>query len=1062
MQLRISTIRRGESLMKSILRNTLFLSIGLLIPTYAQVTTATLTGTVTDSTGGSIPAATVTITHMETNASNVRTTGPSGEFAFDFIRIGTYSVSVEAKGFKRQTSRGLEIAAGQTVRPTFVLEIGSIAESVNVEASAPQINTTTSEQVQTFEGQKVTELPLGRRNISNILSLSAGVDSGSGRSPRLNGLGATGTGISVDGTDANSNPEQKSMSQYGARNYIDVMSIDAVAEVQVVRGILPAEYGSVVGGQVNLISKSGTNNWHGTLFENYQSHLLNARGPFTAARTATGGEIRKPRLVFNQFGGTLGAPIIKDRVFGFFTYEGYRESASRRVTGTTPTQSFRDEILKALPFQETKILLAAAPLPTSPINADIGTVEAIRNSVSHDNHMVFKGDARLTNTSNLAFTYTRMRPYGLDPNYLANGANDRTFNYISDRISSSYTTGAASWTSESRFGWNFNDMKRLDAFFNQKDPLGTKEIVPWGRSIPTISIAGTSGFGLASAEIWDMNGSTYTFDQKISIRKGKHALKFGAKYALNTGFRSNPQNPAFSFANKADFLANIASGVTPSFGAPPYKSAMHELGFFIQDDWRVTSRLVLNLGVRYDFYTHNVSEPTTNIPVGFYNLTPPKDWSKFDFGPATDPKNPYNNDGWVNLGPRIGFAYDVDGKGKTVVRGGFAILFSPNVPGVVRQSVADPVVPFRVNWSTAEVKDLGLKFPRYSDQLRQVVQQQVAATGTRFLFSAINPGLQNPYAMHYQFNIQRAITSTLMVESGYVGNRGVKFILHRTPNLPDRNTGIRPNPKLVFGGYYVDNSQNTSYNAWQTSVRKRFSHGFSYDGHYTFSKTLGVSGGDIGAYYGADNSSNNIQNFDNPRADRGPNGGDATHRMVADWIYEVPRFTGANRLMRSALGGWEVSGIFNARSGGRDTVTMSCTSGQFCRPDYLGGSTSFANWKENGTTRCIVGARCTIQYLNPAAFALVPLSPISKSAIRPGNLGQGSIRGPATWSMDASVSRNFKIGEKTNLQFRADMFNATNHVNYSGPTTSLNSATFGQISGTGSMRVIQLNGKLRF
>ena len=141
---------------------------------------------------------------------------------------------------------------------------------------------------------------------------------------------------------------------------------------------------------------------------------------------------------------------------------------------------------------------------------------------------------------------------------------------------------------------------------------------------------------------------------------------------------------------------------------------------------------------------------------------------------------------------------------------------------------------------------------------------------------------------------------------------------------------------------------------------------------------------------------------------------------------------------------------------------MTCASGQFCRPDYVGGSTSFTDWKQNATTRCIVGARCTIQYLNPAAFALVPLSPISKSAIRPGNLGQGSIRGPASWTTDASVSRNFKVGEKTTFQFRADMFNATNHVNYSGPTTGLNSATFGQISGTGSMRVIQLNAKLRF
>ena len=307
----------------------------------------------TDPTGAAVPGASVTLTHQETNASIVRTADSTGEIAFDFLRVGAYSVRVEAQGFKRHELKGLELVAAQTVRHTFPLEIGSVAESVNVEASAPLINTATSEQVQTFEAMKVTELPLGSRNVSNILRLSAGVDLGSGRSPRLNGIGASGTGISVDGTDANSNPEQRSMAQYGARNYIDVMSIDAIQEVQLVRGILPAEYGSVVGGQVNIISKSGTNSWHGTLFENYQSHVLNARNPFVAARRADGSEIRKPRIVFNQFGGTLGAPIVKDRVFAFATYEGYRESASRRVNGTVPTQAYRDEILRALPFPET-------------------------------------------------------------------------------------------------------------------------------------------------------------------------------------------------------------------------------------------------------------------------------------------------------------------------------------------------------------------------------------------------------------------------------------------------------------------------------------------------------------------------------------------------------------------------------------------------------------------------------------------------------------------------------------------------------------------------------------
>lgn len=1028
---------------------------------WSQVTTATLYGTVTDPSSAAVPGASVILMHEETNATTVRTADSSGEFTFDFLRVGSYSARVEAQGFKKYELKGLELTAAQTVRQTFVLEVGSVTETVNVEAAAPLVNTASSEQVQTFEEMKVTELPLGRRNVSSILRLSAGVDSGSGRSPRLNGIGASGTGISVDGTDANSNPEQRSMAQYGARNYIDVVSIDAVQEVQLVRGILPAEYGSVVGGQVNLISKSGTNKWHGTVFENYQSHLLNARNPFVAATRADGTEIRKPRIVFNQFGGTLGAPIIKDRVFGFVTYEGYRESASRRVNGTVPTQSYRNEILRALPLPETKAMLDVLPLPNGPINADVGTFEGIRNATSRENHFVGKGDARLTSLSNLAVTYTRMRPFGLDPSYYVGGANDRTYSYVQDRVTTSFTTGGARWMSESRFGWNFNDMKRLDQYFTMKDPKGGAEKEPWGRSLPRISIAGSSGFGVGGAEIWDMNGTTYSFDQKISRHMGKHSLKVGGKYGFNGGFRSNPENPSFSFQSKADLLANIPSGVVPTFGSPPYKSRMHELGLFVQDDWKATPKLVLNLGLRYDFYSKNISEPTSDIAVGFYNPSPPKDWSKFDFGAARDPKDPYNND-WLNLGPRVGFAYDVDGKGKTVVRGGFGVLFSPQMPGVVRQGVANPVVPFRVSWSLVEARDLGLSFPRYTEDLRQVVENQVAGTGARFPFSAINPGLQNPYAMHYQFNIQRALTSSLMIETGYVGNRGVKFLLHRRVNLPDRLTGIRPNPSVVFGGYYVDNSQNTSYNAWQTSLRKRFSHGLSFDAHYTFSKSLGISGGDIGAYYGSDNDSNNIQDFNNPRADRGPNPGDAAHRFIADWVYELPRFANTNWLVRNVIGGWEVSGIFNTRSGERVTVTQSCASDWYCRPDFVGGSTSLANWKETSTGRCTVGARCTVQYLNAAAFALVPVNPQTRIAVRPGNLGNGALRNAATWSADVSLAKNFKLREQMSLQFRADMFNATNHVNYNGPDANLSSATFGQINGAGGMRVIQLNAKVRF
>jgi len=1027
----------------------------------AQVTTATFYGIVTDPTGAVVPGANVTLIHEGTSAAIARTTDAAGEFAFDFLRVGSYTLRIEARGFKKYESRGIELASAQTIRQTFALEVGALTETVTVEGAAPLVSTASSEQLQTFESLKVTELPLGRRNVSSILRLATGVDLGTGRSPRINGIGASGTGITVDGTDANSNPEQRSMSQYGGRNYVDVMSIDAVQEVQLVRGILAAEYGGVVGGQVNLIAKAGTNNWHGSAFENYQSHVLNARNPFVAARTAGGATIRKPRAVFNQFGGSLGGPLIRDRAFAFGAYEGYRESASQRVNGRVPTPSYRNEILRALPFPETRTLLDILPLPNVPINDDVGDFEGVRGRTSRENHVVVKGDLRVTPLSNLALTYTRMRPFGLDPRFNVNGANDRTFEYVQDRVTGSFTTGGANWASESRFGYNFSDMERLDQFFLRKDPRNIAEKTAWGRSITRIGISGTSGFSSGGAEIWNMEGTTYTIDQKVARHLGKHSLKLGGKYVFYGGSRDNPENPNTTFQSKADFLANIPSEVVPTFGNRPYKSRQYEIGGFVQDDWRATSKLVLNMGLRYDFYSHNVSEPTTDVPTGFYNLAPPTDWRKFDFGPARDPKNPYEHDGWVNLGPRFGFAFNPDGHAKTVIRGGFGALFSPQMPGAMRQAVAHPVVPFRTRFSLAEARNFGLRFPAYADEMQQVVETQNARTGVRFPFSAFNPRLQNPYAMHQQFTIQRALTSTMMLETGYVGVRGVKFLLHRRVNLPDRLTGVRPNPTLIFGGpYYVDHSQNTSYNAWQTSLRKRFSRNLTFDAHYTWGKSLGITGGDIGAYYGSDNDQNVIQEFDNPRADRGPNPGDATHRFLADWIYDLPRLSKAgNPFLRYAVGGWQIAGIFQTRSGERVIVDQSCPD-YHCRPDYVGGPLVHENWKENSTTRCIVGARCSVQYINRNAFALVPTDPRTRIAVRPGNVGNGVVRNPATWSVDFALSKNIQLGEQFRLQIRADMFNFLNHVNYSGPSGGRSGATFGEINGAGGMRVAQLNARL--
>nr|MDQ3349255.1 TonB-dependent receptor [Acidobacteriota bacterium] len=707
---------------------------------FAQVTTATLQGVVQDQSGSRLPGAAVSVRHDDTAAVRTMTTNPLGEFTVTALPRGAYTVTIELQGFKTHTSTGLDLPGGQTVRQTFDLEIGSIGESVTVQGETPLVEASTSHQMETLGALKLSELPLARRNITGLLRLAPGADTTGGtRGVRLNGVGRHGTGISVDGTDANSNPEGRGLSQYQGTNYIDVMSIEAVQEVQLVKGIMPAEYGGVVGGQINVISRSGTNVFHGSLVENYQGQALNARDLFLPSRTADGQAIPKPRVVFNQFGASLGGPILRNKVFFFGTYEGYRESAFQRVQGTVPTQALRDQLLAALPFPETRMALDTIPLPTEPRDQDVGLFVGARNRERTENHVVAKSDLVMGGGAHLTLTYTRMRPFALDPRINLDGINDRTWTSEQDRVAVNYVMTRGTTVYESRFGYNRNDMARLDRYFEIRDP-GQPETNLWGRRLGQLSIR--SLFSTPGSEVWDMDGTAYNADQKVSRTFGRHQVKIGGRWTLQTGMRSNPENPVFVFQNKADALANIPSEVRPTFGAPPHTSRMHEVGGFAQDDWRLSNRFVLNLGVRYDYYTPILVEPTTDAPATIVNFGTPTDLRRLDFGPQRPADQPYKPDGWVNLGPRAGFALTLDDDGSSVVRGGFGVFYSPHMPGMVRQGVADPLVPFRVSWTTAAAADRGLRWPMYNDDMRVIVEKEASASGRPFFFSIIDENLQ--------------------------------------------------------------------------------------------------------------------------------------------------------------------------------------------------------------------------------------------------------------------------------------------------------------------------------
>jgi hypothetical protein len=274
----------------------------------AQVTTATIYGVVRDLTGAVLPGAAVVATNRGTNLSRDTITDERGEFALPALPAGQYTLKIELAGFKTYTNQGLELGSGQTVRQTFSLEVGQVSENITVSESAPLVQTATAAQQESISTQKVVELPLARRNIVGLITQAPGVTENStgiagGGNIRLNGVSEGGTAITVDGTDAVSNSETRGTGTYGGQNQISVMSIEAVAEIQIVKGILPAEYGGAAGGQVNMISRSGTNRYHGSAFENYQSHLFSARDPFLP------GTAVKPKTVFNQFGGSVGGPL---------------------------------------------------------------------------------------------------------------------------------------------------------------------------------------------------------------------------------------------------------------------------------------------------------------------------------------------------------------------------------------------------------------------------------------------------------------------------------------------------------------------------------------------------------------------------------------------------------------------------------------------------------------------------------------------------------------------------------------------------------------------------------
>ena len=730
-----------------------------------------------------------------------------------------------------------------------------------------------------------------------------------------------------------------------------------------------------------------------------------------------------------------------------------------------PTPQHRARLLAAQPIYD--LSLSVFPLPNVPFDPSVPCMPASEtmgqgdltdgcnaeflgtgSNTRKDDHVDIKGDIRLGEVSNLSLTYARGRPFRSRPDIFLNNANDRDWVTEAERGTAAFTTGGADWTSETRFTYNLNDMFRLDKIFLVGDPNGPEEVLEFDNRVATFR-TGDLGWSGPDGEIFLLEGYVWSLSEKFAKHVGNHSFKFGGGYTRHCCIRTNPENPRISYQSYDDILNNVPSTIRPTFGSGKFKGRMYEFDLFVQDDWRVNDRLVLNIGLRYDFFSNMVAKARGDSPLqtGFFNADGLLD-DQFTFGPIRDIENPYEHDS-INIGPRFGFAYRLDDAGDTVIRGGVGVLFSAQTPGMAWQSVnLDLGVPFRTEFPRAQVAELGFNFDTPNRTLREFVAQDFLVNQNVNTFSYFDPDLENPYAIHWNFGIQRKLADDLMLETAYVANRGVKFVMHRRANQVIRTgpqAGIRPNPKLNLSGYYVDSSQTTKYHSWQTSLRKRYSKNFTASFHYTYSKALSNNGGDVGAYYQGDNTATGqVQDFFN--LPWGPSAGDVTHYVAADWVLDLPSFAGMSGAARHILGGWQVSGVLTANSGQAFTLRQSA-SGPPARPDFIGGEPILDQGK---------------QYLNPAAFALVPRDPVSRAAIRPGNVGLGFLRDTSRWNMDFSFGKNIHVNEQVKLRFRVDMFNAMNHIFANGLRTNLSRSRFGTHNNLSNARTVQMNLRMTF
>ena len=1056
-------------------------------PAHAQAVSGTILGVVKDSTGAVVPGATVTLVNTGTSYTRSVVTDASGQYTAPLIPTGTYTVSAEITGFKKSSNTNVLLGVDQKVRIDIALELGAMTEVVEIQAETPLLQTSSSELGTTVVEEQIKTLPLNGRNFVSLTRTVPGVLRGI-PGANIDGAGSLAWRASAAFSANGMRPRDNNFLLDGVDNnetwlqtVVIFPSPDAISEFKLQTSTYSAEFGKSLGGVVSLQIKSGTNQFHGSVFDFNRSDRFDANNWFNnRAGTAKADKSQ------NQFGATLGGPIIKDKTFFFADYQGLRLTAGQNFLSTVPSMKMRQgdfsevnrviyDPLTGKPFPgniipqsrwdpaSANVLTQLYPEPNTAgslgtTGQPINNYSITPNMTREDNQFDVKVDHRLTQNNRFFVRYSYQKTHRFQPATLEHGDSGDTFgtgdgNIKGQSVAFNDThTFSPNVLNEFRFGWN-----SIKFFMT---PLDYGENLAAAMGIPGINLNESTsamtqlrfqnirGLGSNSNQPLITNQNDFQIFDSVTWIKGKHTLKLGGSvtwrsreilnadtivgnFSFNNNMTSNcagtvtgcTLNTSTGF-DVASFLLGYATSKSRNlFDAATYTEKRPEYAVYLQDDFRVNSKLTVNLGLRYEVFVPwvEVDNRQSNFDVTNGTFVVASDNATMGGVQVGRYLQTYSKG---DFGPRFGFAYDVFGTGKTIVRGGLGMYWNFTPGGTSSSKAQNP--PFlqstaltaspNTNYSPSLKVSDGLPPPPGVDPTRP------ASGSTRSIFDI---DFRDAYTLNWNFNVQQQLGRNYMLELTYVGSRGRQFLLKGDPNEAPATVGVansninRPFATLAPALRSIGQVQDTGeldYHAFLVKFQRRFENGFSFLNAYTYGKALDFNSDNDGTV-----SVLNVYNI--AGYNRGPADYDITHTLSSSGMYELPW------ARDKWYGGWQTSLILYWRTGLARTVTQTQgvqSTGTGNRPNTIGDPS--------------VSDPSVDKWFDPAAY-----QPPSEITGTWGDTGRNTLRGPGQFNIDMSIIKYTKIGP-TNLELRCEAFNLLNHPQFGQPNTTIGNAAVATIT----------------